>query len=104
MGNIDEFAKASSDSMTTTKEAAKPLAEMAEAVSSATQYVPTFSADVRKVVYIVCVVLSIVGGAFAVIAASAGAPTWVTLVSAIVYMVGGALGSSFGVRYVGQSA
>lgn len=67
-------------------------------------YVPVFGANVRKIVYIVCVVLSIVGGAFAIVAASAGAPTWVTLVSAIVNMVGGALGGSFGVRYVGQSA
>ena len=62
-------------------------------------YTPVFSAAVRTVVYIVCLIVGGLGGAATVVCALTSAPFWLTAASAIIAFVTPYIAAGFGVAY-----
>ncbi|MDN6768878.1 MAG: hypothetical protein L0L45_03435 [Bifidobacterium mongoliense] len=73
---------------------AEPVAESGDA-----GYTPVFSAAVRTVVYVVCLIVGGLGGAATVVCALTSAPFWLTAASAIIAFVTPYVAAGFGVAY-----
>lgn len=73
---------------------AEPVAESGDA-----GYTPVFSAAVRTVVYVVCLIVGGLGGAATVVCALTSAPFWLTAASAIIAFVIPYIANGFGVAY-----
>lgn len=72
---------------------------MQSAVAGETGYTPVFSATVRTIVYVVCLIVGGLGGAAAVVCAFTSAPFWLTATSAIIAFVTPYVANGFGVAY-----
>lgn len=64
-----------------------------------TGYTPVFSAAVRTVVYVVCLIVGGLGGAATVICALTSAPFWLTAASAVIAFITPYIAAGFGVAY-----
>lgn len=64
-------------------------------------YMPVFSASERKIAYLVSGLVGILGGVLSIVGMVTGMPELVTVLGSVCSMVGAAVASMFGVRYVG---
>jgi hypothetical protein len=94
-----EIKETDTQPATTITPTATATQSAAAAEGGETGYTPVFSAAVRTVVYVVCLIVGGLGGAATVICALTSAPFWLTAASAIIAFVTPYVAAGFGVAY-----